>query len=458
MELREKLEEIGKKILETVRTTLFMDMRFMGPALSSLDFTMDLSTRTIGTDAAYIRYNPEYLRRVFIEESNTLNRAYIHMLLHCLFRHMYTDYGQLLSNTNSGKNSEVIDSASMLWDLSCDIAAEYVLDSMDYPCLLRVSSDFRDDTYKMLKENVGIITAERVFKYLRDADNVPVRRLQHEFTVDDHSFWDKLRKKDNESDKRKNDLPDQTLPDIRLNQNPDEIKWKKTAIRVEQELAAIQKLASKESGRLDRMLRISTNRKSSLRDYLKKFMVIREVVETDPDSFDYGLYNFGMTFYGNMPIIEENEFTEKNRIDELVLAIDTSGSTQSGLVRQFLNETGAILNETGLFFRSFKLHIIECDDRVQSDIVIADVNDLKKYTDEFQVSGGYGTDFRPVFNYVNDLISQKELSHLKGLIYFTDGYGEYPSEATTYETAFVFPDSKEYDDSKVPEWAVKLYL
>ena len=54
MKTREQLEATGNKILNSVRTELYLSMRFMGPALGSLGFAMDLSTRTVGTDAVYI--------------------------------------------------------------------------------------------------------------------------------------------------------------------------------------------------------------------------------------------------------------------------------------------------------------------------------------------------------------------------------------------------------------------
>ena len=53
MKTREQLEATGNKILNSVRTELYLSMRFMGPALGSLGFAMDLSTRTVGTDAGF---------------------------------------------------------------------------------------------------------------------------------------------------------------------------------------------------------------------------------------------------------------------------------------------------------------------------------------------------------------------------------------------------------------------
>ena len=39
----------------------------------------------------------------------------------------------------------------------------------------------------------------------------------------------------------------------------------------------------------------------------------------------------------------------------------------------------------------------------------------------FELRGGGGTDFRPAFEYVNQLCAEKKFSNLRGLLYFTDG-------------------------------------
>ena len=108
--LRENIEQTGKSVLGASRTELYIDMRFMASALSSLGYEMDLSTTSVGTDAVNIRFNPTYVLRLFVEEPGKLNRTYIHMLLHCIFRHMYN---------GDDKDKE-------LWDLSCDIAVSAV--------------------------------------------------------------------------------------------------------------------------------------------------------------------------------------------------------------------------------------------------------------------------------------------------------------------------------------------
>ena len=56
-----------------------------------------------------------------------------------------------------------------------------------------------------------------------------------------------------------------------------------------------------------------------------------------------------------------------------------------------------------------------------------------------------------------ELIEKGEFSGLKGLIYFTDGRGEYPKKKPPYDVAFVFL-REDYTDADVPAWAIKLEI
>ena len=65
----------------------------------------------------------------------------------------------------------------------------------------------------------------------------------------------------------------------------------------------------------------------------------------DADSFDYGYYAYGLRHFGNMPLIEPLETREVRKIEDFVIAIDTSMSTSGELVRAFLSRTYELLQE-----------------------------------------------------------------------------------------------------------------
>lgn len=234
-------------------------------------------------------------------------------------------------------------------------------------------------------------------------------------------------------------------------------EWEDISKRTEQEIEHSSKEKQEEQGSLAWFLRLEQKKYTDFRDFLRRLSVDREEMEVDLDSFDYGYYYYGLEQYGNMPLIEENEYREGRKLQELVIAIDTSHSTKGEMVKDFLEETAGILKQKDAFFQKVKVHILECDDELRKDICLENVEDLEQYSKNFAVKGGYGTDFRPVFRYVSDLQKRGELKNLKGLMYFTDGKGRYPKEAPPYVTAFVFPKGEDIDDDNVPFWAMKLY-
>ena len=91
------------------------------------------------------------------------------------------------------------------------------------------------------------------------------------------------------------------------------------------------------------------------------------------------------------------------------------------------------------------------------DTVIHSVQELEQFCDRFEVRGFGGTDFRPAFGYVDGLIQKGELTDLKGLLYFTDGFGTYPQCKPDYDVAFVF-FQEDYAAPQTPPWAIRVVL
>ena len=89
-------------------------------------------------------------------------------------------------------------------------------------------------------------------------------------------------------------------------------------------------------------------------------------------------------------------------------------------------------------------------------VKITNQEEFDKYLKKMKIRGFGGTDFRPVFRLVDELIEQGEFQNLKGLIYFTDAQGPFPAKKPPYETALVFVDN--YEPPDVPSWAIKLVL
>ena len=423
IDMGEKLDSIGRKILAAAGNELYLKMRFMDVALSSLIFVLDEGACGMGTDGLYLYYNPQYLGGLYREDRVMVNRIYLHLVLHGIFRHMIR---------RKGREEE-------RYSLACDIVTESIIDGMRHRCVLRSRSWLRRETYRRLGKEMKVLTAEKVYGALEqwNLSEAEFARLAGEFRVDDHSYW--------------------PADDDQKKQSQIENQWQDISEQMETDMETFSKEASQESGHLIDQVKVENRVRFDYRQFLRKFSVLKEEMAVDEDTFDYVFYSYGLSFYGNMPLIEPQEWKEVQKVEEFAIVIDTSMSCSGELVKKFLEETYGVLSENNSFFRKVNIHIIQCDDQVQTDQKIESEEDLKDYMGHLELKGEGGTDFRPAFAYVESLIKQHAFERLKGLLYFTDGRGTYPSKMPPYETAFVFM-KEDYEDVDVPPWAMKLVL
>lgn len=127
-----------------------------------------------------------------------------------------------------------------------------------------------------------------------------------------------------------------------------------------------------------------------------------------------------------------------------VVAVDTSGSVVGDLPR-FFSELNGLLGSFG----AYELTVIQCD---------AKIGKVEKFDDchpfdpagEREVTGGGGTDFRPVFEYVDE---HPEIDPSL-LIYLTDGDGTYPEYAPSYPVMWVLTS----DGNCAVDWGTRVSL
>ena len=82
-----QLETISREIFAQVRTTIVLNMRFMDMAVFRLKPTA--APVTLATDGEYLYYHPLWLLKRYRAEANAVTRDYLHVLLHCVFRHPF---------------------------------------------------------------------------------------------------------------------------------------------------------------------------------------------------------------------------------------------------------------------------------------------------------------------------------------------------------------------------------
>ena len=173
-EAAQRLQDIGSSILRAARDELYLGMRFLDVALSSFIYQMDGSVSPFGTDGAVMYFHPAQLGGLYKENRILVNRGYLHMVFHCIFRHF-------------GKPGI----EKRLWNLSCDIAVEHMIDGIYHRSVRYSRSLLRRETYRLLEKEKKTLNAERIYKILKEEflKEKELAQLEKEFYVDDHKYW-----------------------------------------------------------------------------------------------------------------------------------------------------------------------------------------------------------------------------------------------------------------------------
>ena len=459
MNRESRMEAIAREIFSQVRTSIVMRMRFLDMAVFRLKpFPAKIE---FATDCNHLFYHPAWLLTRFQEDSNNVIHDYMHVLLHCIFRHPFVNI--------------LVDHD--LWDLSCDIAVEAMITEFHQPMMSVKSEVRRSAVISELQASVPQLTAEKLYHYFQN--NTPDSAWSELFHVDNHAIWyDRQQRQNFQQQSRqnkaseqqnkqpgndgdhKNDSHDKNASgssEKTIDSSDISEEWRDISEHVQMDLESFAKAQGYQAGNMERLLAAVNREKYNYEAFLKKFAVMGEVMKINDDEFDYIFYTYGLKLFENMPLIEPLEYREVKRIRDFVIAIDTSGSTSGELVQKFLTKTYNILESTESFFAKVNIFIVQCDAAIQEAVKITKKEEFEKYLRQMTIKGLGGTDFRPVFEYVNNLIRDKVFSNLKGMIYFTDGYGIFPSRKPNYQTAFVFIQD-EYNNPHVPPWAIKLIL
>lgn len=518
---RKDEERLSADIIEECRVQLMLKFRFLDRALWRMDLEPLWSGMMypIATDGKIIYHDPHRVIARFQDSFDESIRDYLHLIMHCVFRHIYD---------TSHKTQEA-------WSLTCDMMVENVVMEL---CGERFKSE-RDAERRAVIDELSLLAGgflpNRVYEFLKNLVALPsgqqyrgvgrgnMNEWHQLFERDDHAAWpanstdsddsdgvdesdmEEMREDDESPDVQSDGLHTETLgsdesgeeesrssvegeeasDDDEATESLDEsasdtsesmrslggdeneqetdldegrAEWEDIAKEMEMNLETFSKEWGSEAGSLMASLALANRRTYDYTAFLRKFMSVAEQIKLNQDEFDYTYYMFGMNEYDNMPFIEPLEYKETESIRDFVIVIDTSESVKGQLVQKFLEHTVSILMEAQDRMIDVNIHIIQADSKVQSDTRITDLREVKKMMEGFTIRGFGGTDFRPAFDHVKMLRDRGDLRDMKGLIYFTDGIGQFPEQPPDYDAAFVFVDDGSRELPPVPPWAMKLVI
>ena len=461
----EELIQISEEIFAYIRSQLTFHLRFMDLALNNYQLIPDaLEYRC---DGKFFHYPPIALIKTFQNNPNEMVRGYLHVVLHSVFQHLYFSKNRRMS----------------LWNLAADIAVENVIEQLGLSCTETPASQEKQRQIAKIREKVPEFTAQKIYHYLEDLETDQIKLLAPVFYFDNHECWYEIRdsigtsetlygeeNRDNPSasggnrfegathdtgESQEGEDPHASEEEIRQIRNA--LKdWKEISEKIETDLETFNREEGEKAEAMVQSLKALHREKYSYRTFLRKFMSPGEKMKISDEDFDLIFYTYGLNLYRNLPLIEPLEYQEMNNIRELVIAIDTSGSVQGDIVQDFLQKTYNIFQEKESFFSHFRIHILQCDMMIRDTAVITTMAEFEKYIETMEIKGLGGTDFRPVFSYVNEQIEQNVFRRFGGLLYFTDGDGVYPKYRPSYQCAFLFPKGNK--EITVPPWAIRYSL
>ena len=190
------------------------------------------------------------------------------------------------------------------------------------------------------------------------------------------------------------------------------------------------------------------------RQILKEYIQIQEVPCNSDEEIDTMLYTYGLELYKDVTFVEPPETTEQP-VAHFFMAIDVSGSCVEGVIEKFVGQTKEVIREmTDGGRKSVDIYLLLCDSKIQQEIHITDFEDFPQ-TKDLHITGG-GTDFRPVFTRIGEILKKSRSAEDTALFYYTDGMGVYPEDKPVIPTYFLMEELNEYQE--IPDWVKVLRL
>lgn len=453
---------LAKNVLETVASTIRRKHMLLTIFLRVLEWVPVQEEILLETDGQHLFYNPgKVIELLQAKKVRELERRWLHILAHGILGHFDSRWNL--------EDTELIDCIH-------DQKADIFLDNCGW------GKCFESGTTKVLYQSLG----DREL-YYEAKNKAPLREkiLQFYEPEDDHGFWEG-REKYHYLIQLPEDGANGTSGGEENSEGSGQgaagggggasgqgngqgsqnraFTWSDAA-----KLAFGEKLANASqitaifsgkgslfgaaAGNGEQDYRASEDNHRSYMDIFRAFLM--EACQENQDSIDKILYTFGFDTYGDAALIEPEEYSEDQKLNTMILALDTSGSCSGEIMNDFLREVKNILRDVKGKVRFENILLLQCDVRICEEEWFHRPEELPQM-DTYRLKGFGGTDFRPVFKRAEEL--QKSRTDLKVdcLLYLTDAFGFFPKEDPGYPVFLIVP--KDYDSDGIPGWAKVLHM
>ena len=369
--------------ISQAKAKLLVDYPYFGTLASRLELVKNENISAFLSDGKRLEYNDEYLESLEISE---LEFALSNGAMHIALSHQ------------NRKNSRY----GWLWQLATDYAINSMLvqNGLDMPFGVNYDPRFEG------------LYAEEIYEILRD-------EIKNEEFSDDESDETGFNEENKRHNNRQNssgnsDKKDENAPKIEVENIVDEELLSKINEKLIQDELTRGDLPLGLERFFDMTFSSKIDWREELRDAIDRFYKDDYRVLPPSKKLLYlGTY---------LPSLTSNRF-------KLTIAIDSSGSVDEQLLSSFMSEVNSIM----LSISNYEIDIIVADAKVHSHDTFYEGDELL-----YTLKGGGGTDFRPVFEYI-----EQNLYNTSLLLYFTDLDGEFPKEEPLFDVVWISPKDKD---------------
>ena len=379
--------------IEKAKARLMLDHPYFGTVASSLKLEKNNELLTFSSDGERMSYNSEYLDKLDVSE---VEFVMANGAMHAVLKHQHRSAGR----------------TNWLWQTATDYVVNGMLvkNGMMPPVYANYEDKFEgmyaEEVYEMLRAEMqdDVETSmEQETEQITEADDVHAENLTMQKELTESNDSDNPEYENNAEQKEEQNTSSNT------DETDEEIK--------EQLEQIFQKLKRQDSLPKDLQFVVP--------EYFSHKVDWRELLYGYIASYAKSTYSFVPP---NMKYLYRGIYLPSLSSDllRIVIAIDTSGSVDETLLSEFLGEINSIMQS----YPNYEIDVITADAKVQSHEVFLPGENL-----DYTVSGGGGTDFRPVFEYID-----KTLDYPTLLLYFTDGMGTFPEFEPSYDVMWIMPE------------------
>lgn len=382
--------------LSAARTRLIMERPFLGALVMHLPLKPggDWCTTT-GTDAQAFYFNPAFIENLSLAQTQFV---LAHEAMHCAMGHIHR------------RNHRV----KRRWDVACDHAVNLIL----------IEEGLKPPLHGILADqNYMTLSAEEIYPLI--PEDTPEESFdQHMFDTDNEqgASPDESERQDNPDAgepggrglEGQSDTEEKEGSGSQAAQKPNELslsereelaeQWKNRLTAAAQAARQAGKLSQSMMRWVDGLLAPSL----PWRALLARFFAINQ---RDDYSWRRPSRREGDAL---LPRLSSEGI-------EVVAAIDTSGSISDDELREFVTELDALKGQVRA-----RVTLLACDNRI-ADNAPWEFEPWDTMQLPAEIEGGGGTDFRPVFDWV-----EHENRNPNMLVYFTDAEGDFPKTPPNY--------------------------